>query len=128
MAPVECPARWRCHYDVMAVTWTAAGAVHLWIALGAAGAAALGFVLAAVAFAGAAAMLAEPRPELLVVAAVAGVVGVGAFALPLILPLIGVGDPVADPVDPWGIGGVLVDALTVRLAALALRRAGRAQT
>lgn len=112
---------------VVALTWTAAGAVHLWIALGAAGAAALGFVLAAVAFAGAAAMLAEPRPELLLVAAVAGVVGVGAFALPLILPLIGVGDPVADPVDPWGIGGFLVDALTVRFAALALRRASRAQ-
>ena len=114
---------------VVAITWAVAGAVHLWIAPGAEGAAAvLGFALAAVAIVGAAALLVDPRPELLVVAAVAGVVGVGAFALPLILPLIGVGDPVADPVDPWGIGGFLVDALTVRLAAFTLRRASRAQT
>lgn len=113
---------------VVAVTWAVAGAVHLWIALGAAGTAAvLGFALAAVAFVGAAALLVEPRPELLVVAAVAGVVGVGTFALPLILALLGIGDPVADPVDPWGIGGFLADALVVRLAAFTLRRASRAR-
>lgn len=109
---------------VVAVTWTVAGAVHLWIALDAAGAAVvLGFALAAVAFVGAAALIVEPRPELLVAAAVTGVIGVGAFAIPLILPLLSVGDPVADPVSPRGIGGFLVDALTVRLAAFTLRRA-----
>ncbi|MHA6784014.1 hypothetical protein ACVGOW_23915 [Pseudonocardia saturnea] len=108
----------------MAVTWTVAGAVHLWIALGAAGATAgLGFALAAVSFVGAAALIVEPRPELLVAAAVTGAIGVGAIAIPLILPLLGVGFPVADPVSPWGIGGFLVDALTVRLAAFTLRRA-----
>ncbi|GAA3229052.1 hypothetical protein GCM10017691_20770 [Pseudonocardia petroleophila] len=109
---------------VVAVTWAVAGAVHLWIALDAAGAAVvLGFALAAVAFVGAAALIVEPRPELLVAAAVTGVIGVGAFAIPLILPLLGIGDPVADPVSPWGIGGFLVDGLTVRLAAFTLRRA-----
>ncbi|QJY47897.1 hypothetical protein [Pseudonocardia broussonetiae] len=109
---------------VVAVIWTVAGALHLWIALDAAGTAVvLGFALAAVAFVGAAALIVEPRPELLVAAAVAGVIGVGAFAIPLILPLLGVGDPVADPVSPWGVGGFLVDGLTVRLAAFTLRRA-----
>ncbi|MFB9384106.1 hypothetical protein ACFFTK_13250, partial [Pseudonocardia petroleophila] len=54
---------------VVAVTWAVAGAVHLWIALDAAGAAVvLGFALAAVAFVGAAALIVEPRPELLVAA------------------------------------------------------------
>ncbi|MDN5749123.1 MAG: hypothetical protein L0H64_11495 [Pseudonocardia sp.] len=109
---------------VVAATWVVAGAAHLRIALDAVGPAAVfGFALAAVALVGAGALLAAPRPELLVLATVAGVVGVGAFALPLILPFLGVGGPVADPAEPWAIGAFLVDALTVRLAAFTLRRA-----
>lgn len=113
---------------VVAATWAVAGVVHLVSALRTGGDAdVLGFALAAVALVGAAALLADPRPELLVVAAVAGVVGVAAFALPLILPLLGIGAPAADPLDGWRIGGFVVDALTVRLAAFTLRRAGRAR-
>ncbi|GAA3227631.1 hypothetical protein GCM10017691_18160 [Pseudonocardia petroleophila] len=113
---------------VVAATWAVAGVVHLLIALRGDGAGAvLGFALAAVALVGAAALLVDPRPELLVVAAVAGVVGVAAFALPLILPLLGIGGPATDPLDAWRIGAFVVDALTVRLAAFTLRRAGRAR-
>ena len=111
---------------VVATTWAVAGVVHLVIALRADGAGAvLGFALSAVALAGAVALLVDPRPELLVVAAVAGVVGVAAFAVPLILPLLGIGAPAADALDGWRIGGFV--ALTVRLAAFTLRRAGRAR-
>ncbi|MBW0133071.1 hypothetical protein [Pseudonocardia abyssalis] len=113
---------------VVAATWAVAGVVHLAIGLRTDGAiAVLAFALAAVALVGAVALVADPRPELLVVAAVAGVVGVGWFALPLILPLLGIGSPAADPLDAWRIGGFVVDALTVRLAAFTLRRAGRAR-
>lgn len=123
---------------VVAAIWAVAGAVHLVSALRTGGSAdvlgadvlgadVLGFALAAVALVGAVALLVDPRPELLVVAAVAGVVGVAAFALPLILPLLGIGAPAADPLDGWRIGGFVVDALTVRLAAFTLRRAGRAR-
>lgn len=118
---------------VVAAIWAVAGAVHLVSALRTGGSAevlgadVLGFALAAVALVGAVALLADPRPELLVVAAVAGVVGVAGFALPLILPLLGIGAPVADPLDGWRMGGFVVDALTVRLAAFTLRRAGRAR-
>lgn len=112
---------------VVAVTWAVAGLTHLRIGLNATGiAAALAFALAAAAFVGAAALLAGPRPELLVAAAVAGAIGVAAFGLPLILPFLGVGTAVADPTNPWGIGGFLIDALTVRLAVFTLRRASRA--
>lgn len=113
---------------VVAATWAVAGVVHLVIGLRTeGGASVLAYALAAVALVGAAALVADPRPELLVVAAVAGVVGVGAFALPLILPLLGIGGPVTEPLDAWRIGGFVIDALTVRLAAFTLRRAGRAR-
>lgn len=111
---------------VVAVTWAVAGVLHIVIGLGSAGfAAVLAFTLATVAFVGAAALSVTPRGELLIAAGVAGTVGVAAFALPLILPFLGIGDPVADPTDPWAIGGFLVDALTVRLAIFTLRRADR---
>ena len=114
--------------SVVAVTWAAAAAAHGVVGLDGTGAgAAFAFTLAVVGAVGAAALLVRPRPELLVAAAVAGVVGVGAFALPLIVSVLGVGGPVADPVDPWGIGAFLVDALTVRLAVFTLRRAERSR-
>ncbi len=94
----------------VAVTWAVAGVLHVVIGLGSAGpVAALAFTLAAVAFVGAAALLVTPRGELLIAAGVAGTVGVATFALPLILPLLGVGDPVPDPTEPWRIGGFLID-------------------
>lgn len=111
---------------VVAACWALAGALHVVIGLGASGfAATVAFALAGVAFVGAGALSVTPRGELLIAAAVAGTVGVAVFALPLVLPLLGVGDPVADPTEPWAIGGFLVDALVVRLAIFTLRRAHR---
>ncbi len=113
---------------VVAGTWTAAGAVHAVLAFGATGAAtAFGAALAAAAAVGVVALLVTGRPALLLAAAGAGTIGVAGFLIPLVAALLGFGAAVADPIDPWGIGGHLLDALTVRLAVFTMRRMVRVQ-
>jgi hypothetical protein len=111
---------------VVAATWAVAGVVHTGAALtGSGGSPALHYVLAAAALVGALVLGAGARrPEVLVVAAVVGVVGVAAFVVPLLLPLMGVGNAPGDVVAPWPLGAFVLDALTVRLAVFTLRRAG----
>jgi hypothetical protein len=108
---------------VVAATWLFAGLLHTWI--GVAGGGPVAFVLAVVAFVGAALLITASQPELLIAAAVAGTVGVAVFAIPFILPMLGIGAGASDPTDMWEIGTFLADALTVRLAVFTLRRASR---
>jgi hypothetical protein len=108
---------------VVAAVWLVAGVLHTWI--GATGGGAVAFVLAVVSLVGVVLLIAASRPEVLIAAAVAGAVGVAVFAVPFVVPMLGIGTATPDPADVWGISAFLADALTVRLAVFTLRRANR---
>lgn len=113
---------------VVAATWAAAGAVHAVLAFGATGApTVVGAALAAAAVVGVVALLRTGRPAVLVAAGGAGAIGVAGFLIPLVAALLGFGSAVVEPLDPWVIGGFLLDALTARLAVFTLRRTSRVQ-
>jgi hypothetical protein len=65
------------------------------------------------------------RQSDLLAAIVVGFAGVLAFLVPAVVAL-GVGTPAGTVLDPWTVGGFLVDTVVVRLAALTLRREARA--
>ena len=105
---------------VVAAAWVVAGVLHAcsgggWIAV----------AFAVVALVGSVLLVSAPRPELLILAAVAGAAAVAVFAVPFVLKVLGLGVATSDPRDLWGIGAFLADALTVRLAVFTLRRANR---
>lgn len=111
---------------VVGATWILAGVAHAGAALDGS-TPALHYALAAAALAGALALLVAARPALLVAAAVVGMVGVAAFVVPVVLPLLGVGDTPGDVLAPWPLGAFVLDALTIRLAVFTLRRTGYSQ-
>lgn len=109
---------------VVAATWAVAGGTHIGAAIESVAAApALHYVLAATALVGALLLCLAARPALLVASAVAGTVGVAAFVIPLLLPVLGAGGA-SIALTPWTLAAFVLDALTVRLAVFTLRRQG----
>ena len=106
----------------VAISWAAAAAAH-------AGSAwfdghtstttqVIAVVLVSAAVAGVTLLLVAGGPRSLLLAVIAGAVGVLLWVLPLLAPGFG-----AAPWDLWAFVAALLDGLTARLAAFALRRA-----
>ncbi|OZM76386.1 hypothetical protein [Pseudonocardia sp. MH-G8] len=115
--------------EAAAAVWSAAGAAHLWVALDASRAGIVGAtvsaVLAAAAAVGVVALVIAKRPGTLLAAAVTGSLGVASFLVPMVAGVPGFGDVLPTWNNPWPFIAFLLDALVVRLAVYALRRAAR---
>ena len=108
----------------VAVSWTAAAVLHAgnaWFADGGTATRVIAAALVVAAVAGVPVLLLAGGQRSLLLAAVAGAVGVASWVLPLLVPGLG-------PArwDAWVFAAALFDGLTVRLAVFALRRAERA--
>lgn len=114
-------ASWQDGRPFVAVAWTAGAALHAraaWLSDGSPTALRLvATALAVVAVVGVGLLLVVGGERVLLGAAVAGTVGVGSWFLGVMLV-----EPPDGGVDLWGFATVLLDGLTVRLAALSLWR------
>ncbi len=98
-------------------------AVRLWPSV----VAVIAVVLAAAAVAVAFLVPVRSRQGDLLAAIFVGAAGVLAFIVPAIVAL-GGGTAPGTVLEPWSVGGFLVDTVVVRLAAITLRRESRAGT